>query len=520
MSEAVELGGVAFPRERGGWWHEYVCAIHGTELLHEGLTGGRFPTDGVRCPHGCRWDTPAVRGAWVVLAHQAYATRLVELAESDDTDAHDEAATVLTAYAQFRAGLPSGHDGAQAWMTSGRLFHQALTEAIWAVRIATAAWALRGRGRELEPQVDGLLRDLADDARRSRDLLVTQGKSRSNYVAWLNAAGAVCSHDPEWLTGPYGMFEHLLEATLPDGWHWEATTYYHSFVLRAALVAIGSMPEVAVPEAVQERLSAMRRVLVQTMTPSGVLPALSDGPYRRDGYTAELAELALEPDPDQAAIVVQPDGGRVVIRHAGIHALVNFGPHGESHGHADTGSLLLHGAAPDVVSDWQPDPGQVPYAHRAWRRHYASTAAHPSVSVDGEDQHPCQGVLEEVTDEHVRIRCDTAWPGVWFERSLSLRADGLLDEVTVHCDRPRRIGLHLRPAVDLVVTADEGGFTTRWAGGQVLHGHHHSSTASELLTRPWPGPADDPQRQVTAVDWVAETDVVTFTSLYRVGSDG
>lgn len=33
------------PRERGGWWHAYVCPAHGVELDHGDVLGGTFPKD-------------------------------------------------------------------------------------------------------------------------------------------------------------------------------------------------------------------------------------------------------------------------------------------------------------------------------------------------------------------------------------------------------------------------------------------------------------------------------------------
>lgn len=132
------------PRERGGWWHAYVCPAHGVELDHGDVLGGAFPEDGARCPRGCRVDTPAVRGAWTVLSHQAWARRIRLLAErGEDTEAVSALVEYTALYAEL-AGLH--HDDAQPWMLRGRLFHQALTDAIWAVNIGHASWTLGARG--------------------------------------------------------------------------------------------------------------------------------------------------------------------------------------------------------------------------------------------------------------------------------------------------------------------------------------------------------------------------------------
>ena len=500
---------VVLPGERGGWWHHYVCPAHGVELEHAGLLGGAFPADGAPCAHGCRIDTPDVRGAWAVLAHQACARAVLAAAERGSSDERAAAVALLQEYADRYAALgTAAHDGAAGWMLRGRLFQQALTEAIWAVTVGRAA-------RLLGDPVPKLTAALADAARAARDTLVADGRFDSNYTAWLDAAGATCTGEPEWLEGPHGLFEHVLTGTSGDGWEWEGSTYYHSFVLRAYRAGIAAVPGARVPAAVRARLDAMAEVLRVLVTPAGIVPSLHDGPYRRAEWDRELAELDLTPAPARP-VTVHADVGYALLRGGGIHAIVDYGPHGGSHGHLDTLSLYLYGD--DSPSPWQPDPGQVPYGHAHWRRHYASTAAHPTFSVDGLDQAECTGELVGAGGDEVTVACGRAYPGVRAVRRVALAPDGaLLDELSVTSDRPRRIAAHLRPDVPLQVrVGPDGSAATVWSGEAVLHGVHTATGPARFVVRPGPGPADDPQRTRTHVDWVAEdaTDV-TFRSIYR-----
>jgi hypothetical protein len=501
----VPAGSVVLPRERGGWWHEYVCPAHGVELEHTGLLGGEFPAAGAPCPHGCRVDTPQVRGAWTVLAHQACARAILAAAAGP---AGERAAAVrqLTEYAE-RYGALGVHEGAPGWMLRGRLFHQALTEAIWAVTIGRAA-------RLLGDPVPALTAALAEAARTARDALVADGRFTSNYTAWLDAAGAACTGKPEWLDGPHGLFPHVLAATSADGWEWEASTYYHSFVLRAYRLGIAAVPGTPVPAEVQDRLDAMGAVLRVLVTPGGLLPSLHDGPYRRAEWDRELAELDLTPAPRRPVTVFR-DAGYAVLQAEGLQAVLDYGPHGGSHGHLDTLSLYLYGD----TAPWQPDPGQVPYGHAEWRRWYASTAAHPTFSVDGLDQAECAGELVSTGAGGVTVACGTAYDGVRAVRRVALGPDRVLvDELTVTADRPRRIAAHLRPDVPLSVRVDPGGAaTTVWDA--TLRGRHTASAPARFVARPGPGPADDPQRTRTHVDWVADgATAVTFSSTYRLGA--
>ncbi|MHA6618111.1 heparinase II/III domain-containing protein [Pseudonocardia sp. DLS-67] len=495
------------PGERGGWWHHYVCPAHGVELEHAGLLTGEFPEGGAPCAHGCRVDTPDVRGAWTVLAHQACA-RAILAAAGGSADERAGAVALLREYADRYTALgATGHNGAAGWMLRGRLFQQALTEAIWAVPIGRAA-------RLLGDPVPELTEGLAEAARIARDSLVAEGRFRSNYTAWLDAAGAACTGKPEWLDGPHGIFAHVLTSTHPDGWEWEASTYYHSFVLRAYRHAIAVVPGVKVPATVRARIDAMARVLRELVVPGGLLPSLHDGPYRRAEWDRELAELDLTPAA-RRPVTVHPDAGYALLHGNGVHAVLDYGPHGGSHGHLDTLSLYLYGEN----APWQPDPGQVPYGHAYWRRYYASTAAHPTFSVDALDQAECTGELVSVGAEEVTVACGTAYEGVSAVRRVVLTPDGTLrDELSVTADRPRRIAAHLRPDVSLTVRTDPDG-TVRTGWGAGLNGTHTTSgAAARFVARPGPGPADDPQRTRTHVDWVAEdATAVTFRSTYRVG---
>ncbi|WP_327576695.1 heparinase II/III domain-containing protein [Streptomyces sp. NBC_00145] len=560
------------PRERGGWWHAYVCPAHGVELDHGDVLGGVFPKDGARCPRGCRVDTPAVRGAWTVLSHQAWARRLRVLAECGEDP---EAVSGLVEYTSLYAELASRHhDDAQPWMLRGRLFHQALTDAIWAVNVGHATWTLGARGTAGLAAVLPLLDELERAALDARDVLVARGDLASNYTTWLTAAGIATGRAAaavrgvpwdgakQWLEGPHGLYAHLRACVADDGWEWEGSTYYHGFVLRAALLALRGTDPSALPGDVAARLYGMVDVLAAIATDGGVLPALHDGPYLRDPLSLEWLELCAlarqfapaprmdavaararadlagaddgldrlldgwftgPPLPERSApapVTVFGDAGYAVVRAAGVHAVLDFGPHGGSHGHRDKLSLYLYG----VTAPWQPDPGQVPYAHDEFRDLYASTAAHPSFRVDGAEQAECAGALLNADDTSATAEVTTAYEGVRAVRRVEAGTCHLVDVLTVTGERGAlgRVSAQLRPSValDLQVQAS-GPVRTTWYGDELLHGWHTASTLVRPFCRPGPGPADDPQQQRTRVDFTArDTTRVVFASVYQSASAG
>ncbi|MFI2104227.1 heparinase II/III family protein [Isoptericola sp. NPDC019693] len=612
------------PRERGGWWHDFVCPAHGTELLHDGVPGPVPPAGGVRCPHGCVVDTEPVRGAWLVLSHQAWARRARVLAHraarTGDEAARAEAVALLVGYAEVYAEVAGGgeHERAQDWMLRGRLFHQALTDAIWSVSVGHAVWSLAeadpDRAGDLEPTL-GMLDATAEAARAARGRLVADGKFTSNYTAWLNAAGRVCSRaaalvrggaeapavaDDEWLAGEHGQLAHALAASTRGGWEWEASTYYHGFVVRAYLLSLRGTDPATLPAGARERLVAMIDVLAGLATDGGILPAVHDGPAVRPALGLEWTELAALADgfvadagldavaararaealvtegpgaapdagPDgledelramtpggtdgtpgwfagppltvdrapRPAVSVDEEVGIVVLRGAGIHAVLDQGPHGAGHGHHDKLSLALYGRD----TPWQPDPGQVPYGHPAWRAHYASAAAHPVVRVDDADPAEATGRLLARTERSVtvEVRGDAE---SWFDGARAVRhvvvADGyLLDVVHARTDRPRWLTLGLRPDVPLGVRVggpDAGEVHTAWRGTEALDGLHTARAAGpdgtgaeasvpvRAVVRPGPGPADDPQRERAHVDWAAEAATsATWVSAFQADAAG
>ncbi|WP_285564108.1 MULTISPECIES: heparinase II/III domain-containing protein [unclassified Streptomyces] len=558
-------------RERGGWWHAYVCPAHGVELDHGDVLAGEFPEGGARCAYGCRVDNEAVRGAWLVLSHQAWARHLRVLAHRGE---RAEAVARLVEYTALYEELATAQHGeAQGWMLRGRLFHQALTDAIWAVNIGHTVLTLAEGGTEDLSGVLPLLDSLERAALDARAVLIGKGQLASNYTAWLNAAGAAAGRAAaavrgqewdgakEWLEGDSGLYAHLRVAVAGDGWEWEGSTYYHGFVLRAALLALRGTDPAALPADVTGVLAGMTDVLASIATRGGILPALHDGPYLRAPLALEWLELValaqqlvpsaaldavagraraelgagddgldrelggwftgppLAERPAPGALTLFTTAGYAVLRVAGVHALLDFGPHGGSHGHRDKLSLYLYGD----TTPWQPDPGQVPYAHAEFRDLYASTEAHPAFRVDGLEQAECTGALLGSDDRSVTAEVTTAYEGVRGVRRIAAGEGYLVDLLTVTADESRRITAQLRPGTALDVQVQAAGpVRTTWYGDETLHGWHthRADVPVRPVTAPGPGPADDPQRMRTRVDFTADTGRVTFASVYQAASAG
>lgn len=580
------------PRGRAGWWHEYVCPLHGTELRAEASTPGSGPAH--RCPHGCEFSGEPYDGAWRVLQLQRCAREFRDLAHryaATGLETHREAAQqLLSEFCAVYADAVAGGwtDSAATWMLRGKLFHQALTEAIWGTSLAhgmltlfegDARWGLSS---ETWAPARGLFAGLLATVTEARSVLVEdRGDLRNNYTAWLISAGASCSRvlssmgDPvdedSWLDGPAGLWSHVDVAIHPDGWEWEAATYYHFFVLRAYLLTLRGRDLTALPPEGTTRIVAMLRVLVDLSTDGGVLPVLNDGPYRRREALQELLEVYVlgrqlvdlpglerveagtrallgaghsgvedqldswfsapplmvpRDSPAHRGSVRFADAGHVVVRPEADRwqAVLDAGPHGGAHGHLAKLALYLYGDR----EVWQPAPGVPPYGSSLRHRHYTRTLAHPTVRVDGLDQAESPGrlLVWDADGDQVRAvaAAPDAYPGVVIQRHLVMRDGVLLDAVHVKAEEARDLVLALRPADRLDAHAQDGLFLTTWADGSTdvaadrgrdLLGTHVCSTESEFALTPVRGPSDDPARVLGGVDWSVHGTETWFVSLYQ-----
>lgn len=519
-----------------------MCPAHGTELL--AARDGVFP-----CPHGCSLTGEPYAGAWAVLAHQRTARSLRRLAvvarfggdgalgEQPATSgdlatraaAADEAVAGLCRYSELYRRLATEiRADVQPWMLAGKLFQQALTEAIWGTSIALAVQTLAGvvPVERLRPVAE-LLRSLRSGAHDARTVLLERDDFANNYTAWLNAAGAATSRalallgEPDetatWIDGRHGVVEHLAAAVHPDGWEWEGSSYYHVFVLRAYLLALRGRRDLLTDE-LRTRLAAMVQVVATLATDrDAVVPALHDTPYGDPGWDEELYELCLltaalpeapdlgflaaplaarlpgeitrwrttetrgwfgaaqmglfPPPPPQRGSRLFPDAGYAVLAGRGYRAVLDLGPHGGSHGHLDKLALYLYGAG----ARWQPAYGVPPYGH-PWRRgYYRTTAAHPTLSVDDTEQAETDGRLLYWRAEGERAEVGASadvYQGVRFERHVRAEADLLVDVVRVAADRERLFTLHLRADTEVSVRHGSGGSHTHWPGDGGLSGLH------------------------------------------------
>ena len=492
--------GPQIPTEPGGWWHQYVCPEHHTELLFDPL---EEDARSYRCPYGCEVTGDAYRGAWLVYRHQAWARYALQAAVVHaGTGAASYAELgqqIIVRYARQFPHYPV-HPDAQPWMLKGRAFHQALTEAIWATTLLRAYVLLRDEGVSFERDQEALdvFLDLLEGSLREyhRILVHERREPENNYTAWLIAAlAAIYAARGErealaaLVAAEGGFRQHLDLAIRSDQLEFEGSVYYHVFVLRAYFIT-AEMAErcgIALWDATGKNgqtLRGMCDVLVALADSNGRLAALHDGPYERTPYAREIAEVleiglaryghrAYEPLlaeayrqlsgqplrsgleavlygngdrelrtalPDQRSRLL-PDSGWAMLSHRGnpLSVLIDYGPHGGSHGHYDKLNLMLtHRHGPIA-----PDRGTVPYGSLLKKGWYPHTACHNTVTVGGRSQSEASGVCRklETTEEAAYAWLETteAYPGSRMSRHIMVTADWVIDWFEVELETEAQI---------------------------------------------------------------------------------
>ena len=140
------------PQRPGGWWHDYVCPTHGIELdpaVGDGYRAPRLPPHrrAVRLRPGSS-RAPGARPGGARLAPRP----------GPDGAADRPACAILAELRRLYAEVVRRVEpDSEPWMLRGKLFSQALTEAMWAVRIADAVIALAAGPARPRDQVADML---------------------------------------------------------------------------------------------------------------------------------------------------------------------------------------------------------------------------------------------------------------------------------------------------------------------------------------------------------------------------
>ncbi len=477
------------PTGAGGWIHRYICPTHWLPLIYD----GNKPHDH-RCAAGCRCEGTDYDEAWLAWRHRQISdmTREVGLAYAITGErkflAHVE--DVFRHYVTFYRS-EDGTGSAESWMVKGRVFNQALTEALWACPLLHAYdFVAADLDPALKAEIEAdFFRPLAGTMIAAQDDLLAKDNLRSNYMAWINAVlggiGYLLNDDAmihRALDGNGGFVKHISAGTLPDGMQYEVTPYYHNFVVLAYLILAKAAEAngrdlYAVVGEQGQTLEKMCQAVTRLMLPDGTLADLADGSYWVDSvYDRELIEtyeMACARDDDPmilatlhhayarsgkgrdhwAALLfgaadlpplpepinemqLLPDSGVAIMPSSDqLCAVVPFGAYRDSHSHGDNLSVQLY--------PFSNDAGSCLYGVPARRDWYQVHYAHNTLIVDGKPQGKFpqairRDTVNRVPTNGVSLVAADLYDGVTLKRSVETTDDGIVDVASAESDAPRQ----------------------------------------------------------------------------------
>jgi hypothetical protein len=472
-AEAWVESPAAIPDGPTGSYHDYFCPDHGLPLKHD----PRRPREHLCPKDGFVFRGPKLDAYWVTatLRHQLQAAVRCGLAwriTGEERYARAGAAVLLGFAERYRERIAAR--APPRWMA------QSLDEATLVLDGLRAYELLRG-SPALTPEKDrqaaaGWLLPTARFLRGER-------RAIHNIDCWFNAAilaaGAVTGEPDlvEFALGGtpasrHGLRDQLREGVSREGFWREGSTGYHYYALAAILETLEAARGLGVDLA-RERETARAMLLAPLALADGelVIPPTNDSQpaslerfldqyemgaalfpedpllagflaeaYRRSGRPRSgLTALLYGPEP-LADLPVPwpssrsfPDTGLAVLRTRSPHppggevyALIDFGPHGGTHGHPDKLSVSLS-ALRRVLS---PDTGTAGYGLPLNGSWYRQTLSHNSLVVDRRSQRPATGKLLSFQGEgplqSVVASAGEAYPGVDWTRGLFLAEEGFL----------------------------------------------------------------------------------------------
>jgi len=477
--DASVARGLSVPDLPGGWLHKYVCQETWMPLRYN-------PTDSKNHQSllGKVYMGEPFDGGWLVWRHRELADTAREAGIlfkiQGECKYFDAVKTILLNYAKAYQGF-AGDEDAEAWMTKGRAFNQALSEAIWAVPLIQGFGLIQKDldAADKKKIAEDLLYPIAETLSKAHDSLINQEKVKSNYVAWLIAAlgsiGFILDDEAlihRSIDGEGGFKAHFDASILADGFQYEVTPYYHNFVALAFI----NLAEAALSQDVNlydyrasqgQSIASLWRAFAELSYPDGTVLELNDGSYWQESiYDSEICdvyEVALARAPKEsypwllqhaynrrkttrdswaALLFAENDLSETTFYHqstcleaSGVAVLkkddsqlaasIPFGDFAGSHSHFDRLGLNIW--------PFSQDAGTPLYGIKARVMWYQQTLAHNTVIVDGKSQEKAGGCLKSFTETGVSLHSEKLYKNISMTRTVNLQGE-LMDQFSLVSD--------------------------------------------------------------------------------------
>lgn len=453
--------GLHVPQEEGQWIFYYACPDDNSRLKAESPTRHVCPTcDKV-------YDDERTVAAYRTILNNQLNRQLYELALAyaltDDTRYAEAARDAMLELARVYPTLQR-HDRWGRWgllaIVGGRRYCQHLSEGIGAMEVAKAYDLCADAPVFTDEQRRTIEQDFLGATAREIRSYAWMMQPRNNHQTWFNATYATVGmaigdaellHDA--IHGDHGLMWQLDVSVTEDGLWYEGTMAYHFYALQAMIETLEVIEHIGWRFPSHEALKSLWLGPLRTAWPDGSFPAINDSDpgnlaSRAPAYAFAHRYFGDERFADftsqqQVASTNLAGSGLAVLRRGtgddAVCAMLDYGIHGDHHGHPDKLNLMLYAHGQELILD----PGRLSYRvpeYESWAR---TTVAHNTIVIDEANQQPDEGTLPwfVIEPDYVACLAETrgAYPGTLMRRGLLLTDNWLADIVTVEAKKASTI---------------------------------------------------------------------------------
>lgn len=474
-AEKILVGKLFVPKKGGQWIFYYACPKDGSGLEAE---SGEVHV----CPKcKAKYTDERTKAAYVTQQFGKLEEQMNVLALAyAATGERKYAVPVREAFLELAKVYPTleRHDrwGRTGWLAvvGGRRYCQHLDEAVSAIKLAkTYDLCASSDVFSAEDREEIEQNFLGATVREIQDYEIFVGR-KNNHQSWFNSAyanvGVVIGDSrlvSDSIYGAGGLLWQLKNSVTDDGIWYEGTMSYHFYALSAIIENLKAVRHVGWDFSGNERLKSLWSGPLAMAFPDGSVPAIHDGdPFSLTGMKDDyLFASEYFKDPIFAKIANEKSREQLlpsqVLLHIGIGilrqgrgseakcAMMDYGIHGDHHGHPDKLNLILYALGLEVF----PDPGRISYSvpeYESWTR---TTSSHNTVVINGENQRPDTGKLLHFESKPDYSACfaksDSAYSGYEMSRFMLLADNFLIDVFKVHGSKKASLDCFLHVRGDL-----------------------------------------------------------------------
>lgn len=279
---------------------------------------------------------------------------------------------------------------------------------------------------------------------------------KNNHQTWFNAAyanvGVAIGNKKlikRALNGTNGLLSQLKGSVTDDGIWYEGTVSYHFYALNAIIETLKPLQRSNIDLSDNKKLKSLWLGPLNLTFPNGTMPAINDGDpydikkankayqfalkYFKDPIFANIANK--ERDNNASYIPIKScnltDIGLAILKRGNgknaITTFLDYGQHGEHHGHPDKLQIILYALNQELFLD----PGRLSYSVKEYNSWARTTVAHNTVVMNQINQKPAKGKILFFEDNKKFsasfAECNSAYSGANMRRFILLTDTFMID---------------------------------------------------------------------------------------------